>query len=65
MGGADYSQVGGAALQIATVLHACMQVQKLLDLMGMAKYQKTFLEAEIDGSILVQCDDKILLEVKP
>lgn len=35
----------------------------MLDLMGMPKYQQSFREADIDGKILAQCDDKILEEV--
>lgn len=35
----------------------------MLDLMGMTKYQKNFQEAGIDGGILCQCDDTILVEV--
>ena len=39
-----------------------MQVLKLLELMGLSKYRKTFEEVGIDGSILMQCNDQILKE---
>ena len=46
-------------------LHACIfvQVQKLLELMGMTKYQGAFKDKGVDGSILAQCDDQVLQEV--
>ncbi len=50
-------------ISLLMLLESCAQIQKLLELMGMAKYQRMFMEAEIDGSILMQCDDKTLQEV--
>ncbi len=37
----------------------------MLELMGMTRHQKSFAEAGVDGTILVECDDVILQEVGP
>lgn len=39
------------------------QVQKLLDCMGMTKYQRSFRDACVDGKLLAECDDTVLHEV--
>ena len=40
------------------ILH--LQILRLLDLLGMRKYQEEFAQESIDGMILAECDEPIL-----
>ena len=42
------------------VLFLCLQIQLLLDAMNLSQYKKGFLQEQVSGEILLECDEDIL-----